>query len=375
MDEFQLSYTAQDINKKLGKIDSKLDSNRLPDAINQALEQAKARGEFDGKDGYTPVKGVDYFDGKDGYTPVKGVDYVDGKDGYTPQKGIDYFDGQPGKDGKDGSDGYTPIKGVDYFDGEPGKDGYTPVKGVDYFDGVNGKDGYTPVKDVDYFDGKDGNTPVKGVDYYTDAEKQEMVTDVLALVNDNLDSLLPELNQGNGLPEVSTSDNGKILGVVNGEWQSVTPEVPEELPTVTASDNGNVLTVVNGQWQSATPEFPDVQTEIPVFDLAEMGLTAVAIPEGMSSTEADTADIVEALGNGEVKFAIPVSMEGNEFPAYLTMQGFTDGTGFYQCSASVILNTLLFIMVVIDAGSISVQVKPITNFIDDYLRTALEGDY
>ena len=38
--------------------------------------------------------------------------------------------------GKDGKDGYTPIKGVDYFDGEDGKDGkdgYTPVKGVDYF--------------------------------------------------------------------------------------------------------------------------------------------------------------------------------------------------------------------------------------------------
>ena len=40
-----------------------------------------------------------------------------------------------------GKDGYTPIKGVDYFDGEPGKDGYTPVKGVDYFDGKDGVDG------------------------------------------------------------------------------------------------------------------------------------------------------------------------------------------------------------------------------------------
>lgn len=28
-----------------------------------------------GKDGYTPVKGVDYFDGAPGYTPVKGTDY------------------------------------------------------------------------------------------------------------------------------------------------------------------------------------------------------------------------------------------------------------------------------------------------------------
>ena len=32
-------------------------------------------GEFDGKDGYTPIKGKDYFDGKDGHTPVNGVDY------------------------------------------------------------------------------------------------------------------------------------------------------------------------------------------------------------------------------------------------------------------------------------------------------------
>lgn len=35
--------------------------------------------------------------------------------------------------GKDGKDGYTPIKDVDYFDGKDGKDGYTPQKGTDYF--------------------------------------------------------------------------------------------------------------------------------------------------------------------------------------------------------------------------------------------------
>jgi len=52
-----------------------------------------------------------------------------------------------------GKDGYTPIKGVDYFDGSRGVDGYTPIKGKDYFDG------HTPVKNVDYFDGRDGNTP------------------------------------------------------------------------------------------------------------------------------------------------------------------------------------------------------------------------
>lgn len=55
------------------------------------------RGDLNGKDGNTPVKGVDYFDGKDGKTPQKGVDYFDGRDGYTPIKGVDYNDGQDGK--------------------------------------------------------------------------------------------------------------------------------------------------------------------------------------------------------------------------------------------------------------------------------------
>lgn len=63
-------------------------------------------------------------DGKDGYTPVKGVDYTDGKDGYTPVKGKDYRDGI---DGKKGEDGYTPVKGMDYDDGKDGKDGVTKI--------------------------------------------------------------------------------------------------------------------------------------------------------------------------------------------------------------------------------------------------------
>lgn len=40
------------------------------------------------------------------------VNGVDGKDGYTPVKGVDYFDG---KDGTNGVDGKTPVKGTDYY--------------------------------------------------------------------------------------------------------------------------------------------------------------------------------------------------------------------------------------------------------------------
>lgn len=104
--EYRLSYTASEIDEKLGKIDSlasesyvdtkiaslvnsapealntldelaaalgddenfattvtnqlasKLDASELPTAISTALSQAKASGEFDGK---TPEKGVDYY--------------------------------------------------------------------------------------------------------------------------------------------------------------------------------------------------------------------------------------------------------------------------------------------------------------------------
>lgn len=74
--------------------EDKLDKTALPTAINDALAQAKASGEFDG------APGKDGEDGKDGYTPVKGVDYFDGAQGPA------------------GADGKTPIKGKDYFTDE-----------------------------------------------------------------------------------------------------------------------------------------------------------------------------------------------------------------------------------------------------------------
>ena len=81
----------------------KLDSSKLQEAVNEALTQAKASGEFDGQDGITPHIGVNgnWYIGKtdtgiqsrgqNGYTPVKGKDYFDGKNGKTPEKGVDYF--------------------------------------------------------------------------------------------------------------------------------------------------------------------------------------------------------------------------------------------------------------------------------------------
>ena len=71
-----------------------------------------------GEDGYSPIATVEQTEtgatisiqDKNGTTTAvvnHGADGKDGKDGYTPQKGIDYFDGKEGLNGKDGDDGKT----------------------------------------------------------------------------------------------------------------------------------------------------------------------------------------------------------------------------------------------------------------------------
>ena len=52
------------------------------------------------------------------------------------------------------------------------------------------------------------------------------------------------------LPEVSASDNGKVLMVVDGKWAAAA--IPSQLPAVTSSDSGKVLTVsAEGAWGAA----------------------------------------------------------------------------------------------------------------------------
>lgn len=128
----QIAQNKTDIEKLYAE---KLDATELPTAINTALAQAKASGEFDGADG------------KDG------VDGKDGQDGYTPQKNVDYFDG---KDGKDGTSATHSWNGT--------------VLTVTSASGTSSAD----------LKGENGRTPVKGTDYFTEADKQEMVSAVLA---------------------------------------------------------------------------------------------------------------------------------------------------------------------------------------------------
>ena len=81
----------------------KLDATELTNAINTALEQAKASGEFDGQDGATPniqIGTVETLPAGSSATasmtgtaenPLLNLGIPQGNAGYTPVKGTDYF--------------------------------------------------------------------------------------------------------------------------------------------------------------------------------------------------------------------------------------------------------------------------------------------
>ena len=134
-------YTAEEIGA--------LAETELQSAVDKALAQAKASGEFDGEPGQP------------------------GKDGQP---------GTPGKDGSNGKDGTSvTVSSVS----ESTVDGGTNV--VTFSDGKklnirNGNQGSPGTPGKDGTNGKDGNpgySPVRGTDYWTPADQAAIVTDVL----------------------------------------------------------------------------------------------------------------------------------------------------------------------------------------------------
>lgn len=80
----QWGNIAEKIDSNFAELDNtKLNTTELPNAINTALAEAKASGEFNGKDG------------KDGAQGIQG------------EQGLQGEKGKDGKDGKDGRDGYV----------------------------------------------------------------------------------------------------------------------------------------------------------------------------------------------------------------------------------------------------------------------------
>ena len=95
-------------------ISGKLDASELPTAINTALAQAKASGEFDGADGAPGPQGPTGATGPKGDTGPQGPQGPKGDKGDT---------GPQGPKGEAGATGATGPAGPAGADGAPGKDG------------------------------------------------------------------------------------------------------------------------------------------------------------------------------------------------------------------------------------------------------------
>lgn len=184
----------------------KLGTTELDSAIDTALQQAKASGDFNGPQGPQGPKGDT---GAAGYTPVRGVDYwtaadkqeiidslpsggggTGGENGgyYTPsvdsagnlswtasKAGMESvpganIKGPQGPKGDTGEKGDTGARGPQGPKGDTGEQGPKGDTGATGQQGPQGPKGDTGAQGPKGDTGAAGYTPVRGVDYWTDAD-------------------------------------------------------------------------------------------------------------------------------------------------------------------------------------------------------------
>lgn len=109
-------------------------------------------------------------DGEDGFSPTVTITDIEGGHRVTVtdatgEKSFDVMDGATGPTGPKGDIGETGPQGPQ---GETGPKGDTGSTGPQGETGPQGPSG------------ADGKTPVKGTDYWTEADKQEIVDEVVA---------------------------------------------------------------------------------------------------------------------------------------------------------------------------------------------------
>lgn len=199
-----------------------------------------------GSDGFSPIVTVTTITGGhrisiQDKTHTVTADVMDGVDGTDGKDGTNGIDGKDGKDGKDGING---------TDGKDGSDGVSPTISVTEITGghtVTITDAEHPSgQTFNVMNGSDGQDGQDGSDYVlTEQDKQ----DIASLVD--------------GLPAVTTADNGNMLRVTNGAW---TKTAMGWVPTVNTQQNGKILKVVDGTWTAS-----DAPTELPAVTSSDSG--------------------------------------------------------------------------------------------------------
>lgn len=110
--------------------------------------------------------------------------------------------------------------------------------------------------------------------------------------------------------------------------------------------------------------------EIPVFDLAELGLDAIPVTGGSGLLQTDTTAIQTALAKGPVGFVVPINM-GTVVNATFIMNGAGIG-GAYQCISMVNYTEAATITINVDTNGIQVIVALLKESVG--LKEAAEVD-
>ena len=181
-----------------------ISTDDLQTAVDEALAQAKASGEFDGPPGPAGEAGPkgDTGDtgpagstgpqgpagetgpaGADGFSPSASVSKsgkvatitITDKNGTTTTTVSDGEDGQPGSTGPQGPAGHSPVVTAS----KSGKATTISVDGSPIATINDGDDGQPGSQGPKGDTGEAGHTPVKGTDYWTAADKAGIVQDVL----------------------------------------------------------------------------------------------------------------------------------------------------------------------------------------------------
>ncbi len=170
--------------------DSKNEMLVLQKLIDDSEAAIKKLGNVkDGKDGVSPTVSTASTTGgtKVTITDAKGSHEFVVKDG---AKGADGSNGKDGTNGKDGKPGATGADGVTPHIGDNGHwyigstDTGKPSRGATGAKGNTGATGPAGAPGKDGEKGDPGKTPVRGTDYWTAADKQEIVSSVIAALPD-----------------------------------------------------------------------------------------------------------------------------------------------------------------------------------------------
>lgn len=306
-------------------IGGKLDADKLPEAVEDALAQAKASGEFDGKNGdpgVSPTVAVSAITGghrisitdKSG---TKTVDVMDGEDG-DPGRGIKSIARTSGNGAAGTTDTYT----ITYTDNTTGtfqvRNGANGAAGTAATFAITGATalayGATPTI-TEQSDstaqarryalgipagkpGEPGKTPVRGTDYWTPTDKAEIVQSVIDQMGL---MILGQMDGGNTITLTETLPDGTYtLRCINADGS--TTELCEFVVGNTGPAYTNLADPTSADWLTNKR----INSSSTLVDVTEQqrGDDTVVITNfvdlaGVSKLYIKGLDVLSALSSGQ----------------------------------------------------------------------------